>query len=370
MRNAHVVVQAFRLAVVPLLLLAAARATAETDYARTSFDATVSVDTFRGDNVSNRPQVIVDIVGTAQLGKGWQLYARPWFRQARPTTPTAATPDWDVQMYQASLRYERLGRVSLRLDTGYIASPIGLGLFDTNPRANPTISGHSSYFAPMLPFDTGGPRVPAIASTYPFGSLLSVSSEHWDARAAVVNSSPVRISIPGVAANPRATPVLEGGAGLTPVTGLRMGVSFGRGAYATSAELAPTAMPGDRTLTMIGVEGEYSVRYTKVSGEVIRDVFAQPGGTYIAYAWFVQATQTLTPRWFVSTRHERTSSPVVGNSLGTAAQPRMSAAELTAGFRASRDVTVKASYYARQPYGRQDWDQQGGLSIVWQHRFW
>jgi hypothetical protein len=38
----------------------------------------------------------------------------------------------------------------------------------------------------------------------------------------------------------------------------------------------------------------------------------------------------------------------------------MTAGELTAGFRATRDITVKASYYARQPYGRQDWDQQGG----------
>jgi len=353
-----------------LLLLAATPAAAETNYARTSFDATISIDAFRGDNVSTRPQVIVDIIGTAQLGKGWQLYARPWFRQARPTTPTGTRPDWDVQMYQASLRYERAGRVSLRVDTGYIASPIGLGLFDTNPKANPTISGHSSYFVPMLPFDTGGPRVPAIASTYPFGSLLSVSADRWDARAAVVNSSPVRISIPGVSTNPRATPVFEGGAGISPAIGFRLGISFARGAYATSAELSPQAVPGDRDLRMIGVEGEYAIRYTKVSGEVIHDTFVQPGGDRTAYAWFVQATQTLTPRWFVSARHEGTTAPVAGNSLGTASQPRMSTGELTAGFRASRDVIVKASYYARQPYGRPDRDHQGGLSVVWQHRFW
>jgi hypothetical protein len=48
----------------------------------------------------------------------------------------------------------------------------------------------------------------------------------------------------------------------------------------------------------------------------------------------------------------------------------MLAAELTAGFRAARDVTLKASYYTRQPYGRQDWDQQGGVQIVWQKRWW
>ncbi len=358
----------------PVLVLClipiAAGAAAETDYSRTSFDATVAVDTFRGDNVSNRPQVIVDLVTTAQLGKGWQLYARPWFRQARPTTPAGTPPDWDVQMYQASLRYERLGRVSLRVDTGYIASPIGLGLFDTNPKANPLIAGHSSYFVPMLPFDTGGARVSAIASTYPFGSLVSLSTDRWDIRAAVVNSSPVRISIPAVSTNPRSTPVFESGAGVTPKTGLRLGLSFARGAYLTSAELSPAAAPGDRQLTMVGIEGEYAVRYTKISGEMIHDTFAQPGGDHTAYTWFVQATQTITPRWFASARHEGTSAPVAGNSLGTGAQPRMSTGELTAGFRATRDVTIKASYYARQPYGRQDWDHQGGVSMVWQHRFW
>jgi hypothetical protein len=353
-----------------LLLLGAAPATAQTEYERVGVDATVGIDTFQGDNTSSRPQVIIDLVGAAQLGKGWQLYVRPWFRQARPTTPTGTPPSWDAQIYQASLRYERPGPVATRVDAGYITSPIGLGLFDTNPKANSMISGHSSYFVPMLPFDTNGPRVPAIASTYPFGALLTVSGNHWDARTAIVNSSPVRISIPGVSTNPRSTPVFEGGVGVTPLTGLRVGVSIARGAYVTSAELSPTAIPGDRELTMTAFEGEYAVRYTKVTAEVIHDTFAVPGGHLRAYAWFVQGTQTLTPRWYVAGRHEGTSSPVAGNSLGAGTQPSMTAGELTAGFRATRDITVKASYYARQPYGRQDWDQQGGLSIVWQHRWW
>jgi hypothetical protein len=353
-----------------LIVLGAAPAIAQTQYERVGVDATVGVDTFRGDGVSDRPQVIVDVVGTAQLAEHWQLYVRPWFRQARPATPTGTAPAWDAQIYQASLRYERTGPVATRIDAGYIASPVGLGIFDTNPRTNPTISSHASYFAPMLPFDTNGPRVPAIASTYPLGAVLTLSTDHWDARAAIVNSSPVRISIPGVSTNPRSTPVVEGGAGVTPLTGLRLGLSFARGAYVTSAELSPTAMPGDRLLTMIGFEGEYSVRYTKLTAEVIHDAFEVPGGHAQAYAWFVQATQTLTPRWYVAGRHEGTSSPVAGNSLGLGTQPRMTAGELTVGFRATRDITVKTSYYARQPYGRQDWDQQGGMAIVWQRRWW
>ena len=352
------------------LLSAAASSYAQTPYERVGLDSTASLDFFRGDNVSDRPQVIVDIVGTARLGHGWQAYIRPWFRLARPTTPTGTPPPWDAQIYQASLRYERTGPVSTRVDLGYMPSPVGLGVFDANPWQNPTVAGHSSYFTPMLPFDTGGARVPAIASTYPLAGVLTVSGGHWDARAALANSSPVRISIAGVTTNPRATPVFEAGAGVTPIIGLRLGLSFAHGAYLTDSELVPAALRGDRDLTLVGFEGEYAVRHTKITAEVIHDTFTSPTANTDATTWFIQATQTLTPRWFVAGRHEGTASPVLGSGQPFAPQPHMLANELTAGFRINHDVTIKASYYARQPYGRVDWDQQGAIQAVWQHRWW
>ena len=353
-----------------VLLLSAATALAQTPYERVSLDTTVGVDLFRGDNVSDRPQIIVDIIGTVQLGERWQVYVRPWFRLPRPSPPTAAVPPWGVELYQASLRYERTGRVATRVDAGYMASPVGLGLFDANPKANPTIAGHSSYFTPMLPFDAGGPRGPAIASTYPLGAVVTLATGRWDARAAIVNSAPVRSYVIGGTTNPRATPVFEAGAGITPTIGLRLGVSFAHGAYLTPDELAPTAIAGDRNLTLVGFEGDYAFRYTKLTGEFIRDAFTTPAQRAVAYTWFIQGTQTLTPRWFIGGRHEGTSSPVSGTGVTFGAQPRMLAAELTAGYRAARDITLKASYYARQPYGRLDWDQQGGVQIVWQRRWW
>ena len=367
---------------VALLLLTAATAHAQTPYERFGIDTTVGMDLFRGDNVSDRPQIIVDIVGTVQLGNRWQIYVRPWFRLPRPTSPAAAVPAWDTQLYQASLRYERTGPIATRVDAGYIASPVGLGLFDANPRANPTIAGHASYFTPMLPFDPGGPREPAVASTYPLGAIVTLSTSRWDARAA--------------ASNPRATPVLEAGAGVTPTTGLRLGVSFAHGAYLTQDELARTALPGDRDLTLVGFEGDYAFRYTKLTGEFIRDAFTTPAQHATAYTWFIQGTQTLTPPFayammevleqsikavgsldqakLAEYMHQTEFSTYVGNvkfgKNGEWAQPRMLANELTAGYRATRDVTLKASYYARQPYGRLDWDQQGGVQIVWQRRWW
>lgn len=60
----------------------------------------------------------------------------------------------------------------------------------------------------------------------------------------------------------------------------------------------------------------------------------------------------------------------VGLAVALAHAQRLAAGELTIGFRASREIIVKTSYYARQVSGRQNWDQQGGVAIVWQRRVW
>jgi hypothetical protein len=358
------------------LACAAASATsaaAQTPFERFSLDTTAAIDVFGGDNVSNRPQIVVDVVASARLSNGWQVFFRPWFRQARPTAPGLAAPPWDAQIYQASLRYERSGPVSTRLDMGYMPSPVGLGQFDVNPRQNPMIAGHSSYFAPMLPFDTGSSaRVPAIASTYPLAAVATASTTTWDARVAIANSSPVRISIPGVLANPRATAVFEAGAGVTPIIGLRVGVSLAHGAYLTGTEFAPSLLQNDQTLTLTGLEGEYAFRYTTLRAEVVHDTFSTLSGSSVgATTWFVQGTQALAPRWYVAGRHEATSSPVLGTGVLLRAEPTLLANELTAGFRVNRDVLLKASYYTRHPYGRVgDWDHQAGVQAVWDHRWW
>jgi len=365
-----------RKAAVTLALLGlAAPAAAQSGYERFSLDTTAAIDFFGGNNVSSRPQIIFDITATANLGNGWQAFFRPWFRLPRPAVTNGVEgtiPPWDAQIYQASLRYEHIGDVSTRVDVGYMPSPIGLGMFDVNPRQNPMISGHASYFVPMLPFDTGSARVPAIASTYPLAGVFTASSNHWDARAAVVNSSPVRISIAGVTANPRSTPVFEAGAGVTPIIGLRLGGVFAHGAYLTKDELAPTLPQGDRTVTMAGFEGEYAFRFTKISGEAIHDTFETPTGNVGATEWFVQATQTLSPRWYVAGRHEGTSAPIVGTGVLFSAQPAMYANEVTVGFRVTRDVLIKGSYYARQPYrtAPQPWDKQAAIQAVFQKRWW
>jgi hypothetical protein len=111
-------------------------------------ESTIAVDTLRGDNAVHRPNIVVDLTGTLRLGDGWLVYVRPWFRQPR-------ADDWDREIYQAALQYERSGAVATRVDVGYIASPSGLGIMDSRPADNPTILPHLAYFTPMPAFDAG-----------------------------------------------------------------------------------------------------------------------------------------------------------------------------------------------------------------------
>jgi hypothetical protein len=334
--------------------------------ARFSLESVAAIDEFAGENASDRAQIVIDISFAVRLGDHWQAYIRPWFRMPRPNTPTAAVPPWDKELYQAALRYERRAPIAVRIDAGYILSPIGLGLYDVRPGVNPTIVPHLSYLTPMPAFDPTVPRVSAVSATYPLGAALTLSSRLWDARAAIVNSAPTRIyAVNNTATNPRQTPVFVAGAGLTPITGLRLGASFAHGLYATPEEIT-IPVPDGRAVTMGGAEGEWAFAGTKISGEILRTAFEARTGTAVATEWFVQGLQTLSPRWFVAARRESTSAPPpVTNTSAD-----LDVFEATAGFRVNRDVTVRSSYYTRRAYGAATWADQIGISVVWTRRWW
>ena len=336
-----------------------------------ALDSVASIDVFGGENVSNNPQIIIDISGGARISDHVQAYVRPWFRLPRPNTPTAPVPDWSHELYQAGFRYERPasgGRLATRIDVGYNVSPIGLGVIDTRPSLNPTIAAHLSYLSPMPAFDLTVPRVSAISATYPLGGQVTVSSAHWDARGAVLNSAPTRIYAIGRLTRPAQAPAFVAGAGVTPITGLRLGASFAYGQYATAREVTGP-IQADRSVTIAGGEGEYAFGYTKISGEILRSRFERSAGKAVAYEWFVQGIQTLSPRWFVAGRHEGTQAPPLITATTVGSAMRLTMAEATVGFRVTPDVTLRSSYYARKSYGASAWDHQVGVSAVWARKW-
>ena len=351
------------------LVLAFALPASAQSVARFSLESVVAADEFAGENTSHRPQIIVDVSLAVRMGDHWQVYVRPWVRMPRPNSPAAGVPPWDTEVHQAGLRYERRGPLAIRADVGYLLSPIGLGIYDVRPGMNPTIVPHLSYLQPMPVFDPTVPRVSAIAATYPLGAQRSLSSGRWDARAAVINSAPTRLYAVGATTNPQPTPVVVAGAGVTPIAGLRLGASFAHGVYATPEEIMVPVAHG-RTMTMAGAEGEWAFGGTKISGEILRTGFETFAGTSVAYEWFVQGQQTLSPRWFVAARREGTAAPPLINGIVVGTRTNLQVFEATAGFRVNRDITLRSSYYTRRLYGASTWTDQAGVSLVWAHRWW
>lgn len=333
--------------------------------ARMSVDSAVSVNQFVGENAGEEPDIVVDVTASARLGRGWVAYIRPWFRRA-PTDPYART----TEIYQAALQHERSGRVSTRVDLGYILSPIGLGLLDMRADTNPTITPHLSYLVRMPAFDRGAPSALPIAASYPLGGQLTISATKWDSRVALVASPPNRsFVLYAPRPNPLARPIAVFGGGVTPKTGLRLGAAVAAGEYAKATELTPAASAG-RGLRMLSVEGEWAFGYTKLSAELTHDWIETAGITEKASEWFLQGVHTLTPRWFVGGRLERASAPPL-RAVGVPVRERtLRVSEATAGFRLSPELTLRGSFLSRKLYFGPTRDQQVGASLVWARRWW
>ena len=95
---------AFVIFVIFVIFVNGRRASAQS-VSRVSFDSVASVDSFNGENVNGRPQIVIDMSAGLRLSDHWQVHIRPWFRLPRPPAPTAAVPnpayaDWDTQLYQ------------------------------------------------------------------------------------------------------------------------------------------------------------------------------------------------------------------------------------------------------------------------------
>ena len=103
---------------------------------------------------------------------------------------------------------------------------------------------------------------------------------------------------------------------------------------------------------------------------MLRTSFETAADNAVAYEWFLQGTQTLTPRWFVAARHEGTSAPPTRTATTTGPRTDLEIVEAAVGYRATPDVTLRGSYYTRHPYGATAWDRQFAASIVWARRWW
>jgi hypothetical protein len=325
-----------------------------------AIDTAASIDEAVDNNGTYATGVFLDAVVTAGLGRGFEVVTWPIAQRV------ANNGEWSADLWIATLRYERAGRVGVRVDGGLIASPVGLAnLTVRRPHLNPTIAQPASLFTPLPALELRGPRANLLGAVYPFGGQVTFSGTRWDARAAVIDTSPLRRRRILSSVNPPRFGNVVVGGGITPIVGLRFGASVTQGGWARAGE--SPVVTEDRDATIVTAETEFSFAFTKLAGEWVRDTIETSSGRQVASGWFVQGQQTLAPRWFAAARVEHMDSPVVLPEGVT--RQRMTNAEEVVGFRLTPEFTVRAGHRARRGFGRPGFDHQVVVSLVWWKRW-
>ncbi|MGH9310525.1 MAG: hypothetical protein ACRD1U_14195 [Vicinamibacterales bacterium] len=347
-------------AVLVCLGLMAVDATAQTlPGGRTAIEAVAAVAS--SSDRADDPFVWLDFATTVRVNSSLDVIVRPYARRL-------PGGDWDALLYQAQVRYQPIN--SLRIDAGIISSPLGLGALELRPDLNPLVSYPFYYFAPLPAFDQFSNQLQLLSGGYPLGAVVSWSGSRWDARGGITDGTPARYRNV-LDDGPSPAPQFVAGGGFTPIVGLRFGAGVAAGKYRRSDDdyYRPSygSMPTDARAVVVNVEAEYSFRYTRLSGEWVRDRFETDGDPVVARGFYLQAVQTLTPRTFAAARWTRASTPFQ-TPAGLVRRAR-SAAEVTGGYRLTPQLTLKAGYQASQPYGVSEWSHAAVWSLVWAQRW-
>ena len=348
----------FRAPLFAAIWLAVSAGSAAAQTARVAFEPVVAVDAAAGSDVPRSAGVWIDLFGALRLADGLDLVARP------VVSRRTFDGEWRTQIFQLALRYERPGRVGLRLEGGVMPSPIGLGMLENRPDINPVISQHSAYYLPLPRSDAALPRTFLIAGTYPLGAQVTLSGRRWDARLAVVDSSPARgRPFLDAGAQPRMANAVAG-FGVTPRVGLRFGAALAHGGYVAAGESG--SWGADRAATLAQIEAEWAFGYTRLAGEWVRNVMETAWDDAVAQGGWIEATQTLTPRLFVAARGDaqRYSYDYGAGSRMSQDYKRF---EAVLGLRLTPDLTLRGGYLTRKGYVVSHWDDQAVVSVVW-HR--
>jgi hypothetical protein len=180
----------------------------------------------------------------------------------------------------------------------------------------------------------------------------------------VTDSSPIRgRPFFGDDKPPRMANLMIGG-GFTPHIGLRFGGAVAYGPYAAEREVRDQSR-GDRSASLIQVEGEWSFRYTRLAGEWLwtRRELAHMDAR-VEGGW-IEATQTLSPRVFTAVRFdEQWTRWTLAPDLAERDEPYYRV-ESAVGFRITPEITLRGSYMTRKGYVVGFWDDQFLASIVY-----
>lgn len=302
-----------------------------------------------------RPGAMVDATIALDLGRGLTVIARPWAWRRPNATLT-------FQWYQLQVRYQSRTRLPVRVDAGIITSPLGLATLQQRADLNPTIAPVPYYVGRLPRIENTFDNLQMMSAGYPLGAIVSTSGGWWDLRGGVTDSSPARPRGPLRGGRHPAMAQVIAGAGITPRAGLRLGVGLARGGYRKG-----TAEVAKGVATVLTLEGEYTINHTRLSGEWVRNRFGSPASALTARAFYAQAVQTITPRLFGAARIARIDPPTL---FPDASDTDRRVVELTAGYRLTREWTLRGGYLRERNYLASVWDHQAAVSVVWAKRWY
>ncbi len=158
-----------------------------------------------------------------------------------------------------------------------------------------------------------------VGSSTPAAGVPIVSGYRWDTGIQAHAASQLFDAAVSLTQGTLARPVvhddndglqISGRLGVTPITGLILGVSGSRGAFLERGLQQTYGTGGSPfTQTAVGVDAEYSIQYWLVRGEWIQSRFALPAikapfitGPLVANTGYIEARYKITPRLFAAAR--------------------------------------------------------------------
>lgn len=187
-------------------------------------------------------------------------------------------------------------------------------------------------------------------ATYPYGARVDGNAGIVDYRLGIVSLPLYR---PGYTPIPSQAPRAAVGAGITPMVGMRFGVSATEGPYLNDGFTSALLRSQDWKVyrqRVVAADAQVSRGYFEGHAELARSSYDIPGKPAVGgIMFYVEPKYTFTPRFYLAARYERNDYPFIGPATATiwTANPVVfNDAELGGGFRVSASTLLKLSVRA------------------------
>ena len=275
-----------------------------------------------------------------QLSPTLQFYAQGEIEADNFT----GTGDVDSDLEQVALRYTRLSAPWLMIEAGKILSPTAAYTERQLSTQNPLIGEPFLYTA-----------------AYPWGAKIVGSVGWFDYQAAWIDPDDTDPDYAAIEPDSAFRPALA--AGVTPMTGLRFGLSWTEGPYLNRA--SNDHLPGGRQWRdyeqrALGLDVQFSRGYLEFNGQLLRTHYEVPYYRSVPEdsAYWLELKYTWTPRLYGAVRYQHVEATYVGEPeyhYWYTETREFNAVEIGLGYRFSPDLLLKIAYqtdhWDRPDYG-------------------